>query len=149
MFKEQYSKFKGIIDYKTSNHSFIKMLYILKSLNVQNRYFFLYLSQPELQGVDPYSKNLTDEQKTKIGVECKINPWYIFREVIRIPASGVLEGIPFILNRANLALIWCFFNYIDVFLTIPRQRGKTTSTSAILDAILFILGKSLNISAFS
>ena len=60
LYNQDYSRFSGIIDYKTSNLSFLRMVKILKELNVKNRYFFLYLSQPELQGVDPYDPSLDE-----------------------------------------------------------------------------------------
>lgn len=149
LFESQYSSFKGIIDYKTTNLSFIKLFYILKKMNISNRYFFLYLRDSSLQGVDPFSNKLTQDEKIKIGLECKTNPWYFFREIIRIPVSGAQSGIQFILNRANLAALWCFFNYLDVMITIPRQRGKTVSITAVLSYIMFIYGNYINIAAFA
>ena len=148
LYRYQYNSFKGIFDYKTKNSSFIKMTAILKKMGIKNRYFFLYLSQPELQGIDPFSEKLSSLQKIKIGIECKTNPWYLFREVIRIPASGS-DGIRFILNRANLAALWCFFNYIDIFLTAPRQRGKTMSILSLLSVILLFIGKKIDIAGFT
>ncbi|NNV04690.1 hypothetical protein, partial [Brevibacillus sp. MCWH] len=56
---------------------------------------------------------------------------------MRIPDQGN-TGIPYILNRANLAMTFCLLNGIDSYLVIPRQKGKTQSTIAILDwAFLF------------
>ena len=149
LYNQDYSRFSGIIDYKTSNLSFLRMVKILKELNVKNRYFFLYLSQPELQGVDPYDPSLDDNTKYKIGYECCINPWYYFREVVRIPVQGSVHGIHFKLHRANLALLWCFFNDIQTFITIPRQNGKTMSTQALMSYVMFIRGRHLSLTMFT
>lgn len=43
----------------------------------------LTITQSELIGVDPYSPDLTDDQKIRIIHECKINPWYFLRVFIR------------------------------------------------------------------
>lgn len=136
---------KGILDYETKNDSFLKMAKILKELGVKNNEFFLYLSQPDLQGVDPFDPNLTREQQIKIGLECKINPWYYFREVIRIPISGSIQGSRFRLNRGNLSLLWLFFNSIDITLVMPRQTGKTIGTQSLMSYIEFIYARNYTI----
>ena len=81
---------------------------------------------------------LSDEQIVRIINECIINPWYFLREVARIPDQGNPKGVPYLLNRANLAATWCFINGIDNYLVIPRQIGKTESTVANINwAFLF------------
>lgn len=121
---------------------------MLKKMGVKNNSFMLVLTQPELQGIDPHSPNLTQEQKMRIAMECKINPWYAFREVIRIPTPGG-DPIPYVLNRANLATMWCFFNNIKTFLTMPRQIGKTIASLALTMYSLYFLGENINIGMFA
>jgi len=145
LFKKDLIYSKGIIDYNTSNRSFIKMAFVLKKLNIKNNDFFLYLRQPELSGIDPHSKNLDLDTKMKIGLECKINPWYYFREVIRIPGTGIVNGMPFKLDRANLSTLWVNFNHIDVILIAPRQLGKTIAATGLISYIMFIHGENLKI----
>lgn len=53
--------------------------------------------------------------------------------------QGNTLGVPYLLNRANLAATWCFINGIDNYQVIPRQIGKTESTIAIL-TWAFLLG---------
>lgn len=122
---------------KTKNISFLQTAKDLKELGIKNNMFFLKLYDPDLEHVDPHSPYLTEQQIIKIINECIINPWYFLRECVRIPDQGG-NGIPYQLNRANLAATFCFLNGIDHYLVIPRQKGKTQSTIAILDwAFLF------------
>lgn len=132
-------KRRFIIDVKTSNISFLQTASDLKKLGIKNNMFFLTLYDVSLQGVDPHSENLTDDQRIRIINECIINPWYFFREVCRIPDQGNVKGISFGLNRANLAMIWCALNNIDSYLTIPRQIGKTQSAIALVNWV-FLFG---------
>lgn len=122
---------------KTKNISFLQTAKDLKELGIKNNMFFLKLYDPDLEHVDPHSPFLTEQQIIKIINECIINPWYFLRECVRIPDQGG-NGIPYQLNRANLASTFCFLNGIDHYLVIPRQKGKTQSTIAILNwAFLF------------
>lgn len=43
---------------------------------------------PDLKGVDPHSPDLTPEQKLAIAQECKENPSYFVREVLRAPVQA-------------------------------------------------------------
>lgn len=129
---------KFIYDLNTPNISFIQTAVDLKKLGIKNNMFFLKLYDPSLKGVDPHSPFLSDDQIYRIINECMINPWYFLRECVRIPDQGNPAGISYQLNRANLALTWCFIHGIDSYLVIPRQIGKTQSAIAIIDwAFLF------------
>lgn len=124
------------VDFDTSNVSFLKMAAILDAAGVNNNLFFLRLNNKKLRGVDPYDKNLTDEQRFMIFRECAENRWYFFREVFRVTEAGasteVGGGTPFILNRGNLAYLWAMELNISAYLIMPRQTGKTWA--AIADA---------------
>lgn len=138
----------AIIDITTSNKSFIRMSILLSRMGVRNNKFFLALLDPSLQGVNPFDPKLTEEQKFRIGLESKRNPWYFIRECARVPSQGS-DSAPFELNRANLAFMWCFLNSIDSFLTIPRQVGKTVTSLCILTWLMYIAGKNVNIGLFA
>lgn len=121
----------------TRNISFLQTAKDLKTLGIKNNMFFLKLYDQSLKHVNPYAPCLPQETIIAIINECIINPWYYLREISRIPEQGG-PGIPYQLNRANLAASWCFINGIDHYLVIPRQIGKTQSTIAILNwAFLF------------
>lgn len=124
---------KYLLDTETRNLSFIQTAVDLKRLGIKNNMFFLALYDPSLRNVDPYDPRLTTDEMIRVINECVINPWYFLREVARIPDQGNPKGIPYQLNRANLAGTWCFLHGIDNYEVIPRQIGKTQSTIAILD----------------
>lgn len=148
LYKNDIQNEGAIIDYETKNDTFIRMAIILKRMGIKNNTFFLSLLQPELQGVNPFDKNLSTDKIGKILVECKLNPWYFFREVIRIPAAGD-EPIPFQLHRANLAAIWTYLNDVDFGLIQPRQTGKTYVTQSIITYVMFILADNIDIGMFT
>jgi len=76
LFKQDYLKFgTAIIDLETSNKSFLRLAELYRSMGVENNAFILALLQPALQGIDPHSHDLTEEQKVMISMECKYNPW--------------------------------------------------------------------------
>jgi hypothetical protein len=126
-----------IYDIKTRNLSFLQVAVDLKRLGIKNNMFFLRLYDETLQGVDPFSPYLTEDQMVRIINECMVNPWYFLRECVRIPDQGG-NGIPYQLHRANLAQTFCFLLGIDHYVVIPRQKGKTQSAIAIIDwAFLF------------
>lgn len=145
LFSEDFAKYPGsIVDTHTNNMSFIRMAMILNKMNVQNRFFHLALTQPELQGLDPHNlKDNSVEIKQRIAYECKINPWYFIREVVRITEQGS-GGSPYILNRSNLAQAWTFFNSIDAFQCMPRQIGKTIGTMVLSCWFLYIAAYNCN-----
>lgn len=135
----------AIIHTTTKNPSWIKMHYLLKKLGIQNNKFFLSLYNQELLYIDPHSDDLTQKEITLIAHECIVNPWYYFREIIRIPQQGG-QPIYFRLDRATLALLWVVLNDIDAFITVPRQICKTMTSLAIVSYFFYIKGFNINIS---
>ena len=117
----------------TRNISFLQTSKDLADLGIKNNMFFLILYDPSLMNVDPHDPNLTHEQKFAVLNECMRNPWYYLRECCRIGDDGDSTGKPYILNRGNLASTFCFLNHIDHYLVLPRQKGKTQSTVAIIN----------------
>ncbi|MGL5261787.1 MAG: hypothetical protein ACRC9P_05320, partial [Bacteroides sp.] len=97
------------------------------------------LHHPELKNVNPHNlKDSSKELRMLVMKECYENPWYYFREVIRVPASG--GAIPFNLHRANLAMYWNYFQNITTLTTIPRQQGKTAGSTSLQSYYLYIYG---------
>ena len=134
LFREDWQYYKNAIpDYKTTNKSAIVLAQKLKMMGVENNIFFLALHNPELQGLDPFSPNLSIEQMAAIGIEIKNNPWYFFREIAKAPAQAGNENSPIELNRANVALWWSFINHITFLLVQPRQTGKSFSTDLLME----------------
>jgi hypothetical protein len=141
LFREDWNKYpNAIIDYNTSNKTFLRIAGIYKSMGIQNNAFMLSLLNPSLSGVDPFSTDLTPEQMLYIAAESKANPWYFIREIARIPISGAADPIKYKANRANIALTWLFYNHITQLLMQPRQTGKSVSTDVIMNYIRCISG---------
>jgi hypothetical protein len=139
LFQQDWLRFPGaIIDYHTKNASWLRQAEVYNKMGVQNSAFLLALLQPELQGIDPQSAHLDTETKVKIGLECRFNPWYVFREVIRVPPQGGSKPRQLEANRGNIALWWAFFNSIDSGLVQPRQTGKSLSTDSLMIDLTFI-----------
>lgn len=109
----------------TTNKSFLEVHKFLEDAGIQNNKFFLALLDPDLARIDPHDPMLSAQYKTKVLRECLYNPWYFFREVVRIPDSGKATGVKFILTRGNLALLFCQMMNMNIFLEQPRQTGKT------------------------
>jgi hypothetical protein len=133
LFPSDWAKYpNAIIDTQTANKSAVNLALKYRKMGIENHAFFLALHDASLQGVDPYSKDLTVHQMVAIGVECKKNPWYFFREVARAPAIAGTNASMVEFNRANISLWWCFFNHITYILIQPRQTGKSFCTDLLM-----------------
>lgn len=148
LFDEDFKKQGAIVHYNTNNSSFIKMSIVLKRMGVKNTKFMLALFNEKLLNINPFSSKLTMEEKLMISMECKTNPWYFFREVCRVPMQGSPKPSMYILNRANLAQMWCLLNSVDHYVTLPRQIGKTVGALSLTEMYLYILGYNINIGMF-
>ena len=134
MFIDDWKKYpEAFIDYSTSNTSAINLAAKLRMMGVKNHAFFLALHNKELQGIDPFSRSLTQKQMTDIGIEIKNNAWYFFREIAKAPALSGIGSNPIEFNRANIALWWSFFCHIYFILVQPRQTGKSFSTDLLME----------------
>ena len=129
---------RAIVDYQTKNTSFKRISALLKEIGVANNAFMLALMQPELQGVDPHDPNLDADTKFKITQECTWNPWYYFREIIAFRPPAGTVSIPFHATRANISMLWCFFNHMDYLLIQPRQTHKSGSSDCLVLGLLHI-----------
>lgn len=128
----------AIADFQTTNKSFLRLAQLYDDMGVRNNVFHLSLLNPELQGVDPFSDHLTMQQKMAIGFECAQNPWYFFREVVRVPPQAGPNPVRLEGNRGNIGLFWAFFNHIDVALIQPRQTGKSVSTDCLMTNLTYM-----------
>ena len=113
-----------IYEITTNNRSFLVVSQQLKEHGVKNNKFMLALYDEKLVGVDPYSPDLTEEQKIRIYREIRLNKWYYLREVIRIPVTGT-DGIKYELNIGNCAQSYAYWRNLNFITILPRQQGKT------------------------
>lgn len=125
------------IHMSTKNKSFVNLAALYRKMGVKNFYFLLAIKNAAISHLDPHDPHLTEDEKTAISVECKLNVWYYLREVCRIPPTTGNTPVPFRANRGNAALIWCFLCNVDVALIQPRQTGKSVSTDALMTWLLF------------
>lgn len=126
-------------DFETTNRSFVDTARLFKKMGVSNHTFLLALVNPLLKGVDPHDPNLSLELQGMIAEECKINPWYFFREIARAPSQSGQRAVPFQANRANISLFWCFFNHIFYILIQPRQTGKSFSVDTLVTLLMRVI----------
>jgi hypothetical protein len=145
LFEEDWGKYPGaIVQESTKNDSFIRLAALYKSMGVRNHAFILSLLNPALENVDPHSENLTVEQMLAIGIECRMNPWYYLREVLKVAPLAGSAKFNVRANRGLITTYWLYFNHIQQILIQPRQTGKTFTLSSLLLLILNIVGQNTN-----
>ena len=150
LFLKDWKKYPtAIIDYNTTNKSFLRYAGLLKAMGVKNHAFPLALINPNLAGVNPHDPTISLEEMTAVVAEAKENPWYIFREIIKIPASSGTQPVPLEANRGNISLFWLFFNHITGLLIQPRQTGKSVSVDSLMISLINILCVKTNVHLFT
>lgn len=119
----------AIVDMNTNNPTFLKIAAVYKAMGIKHWYFPLTLLQPQLAGINVYSKDLTLEQKAAIIYECDNNPWFYLREVALDPGGGnTLDEQRFRAHRGNIAAMWLLISSIDYIQIQVRQTGKSFGT---------------------
>lgn len=84
------------------------------------------LINTELKDIDPYSKDLTDEQKADIIKECKSNIIYFLTKIARIPHYND-DSVPFEFNVLTFLSSIVYENYTNtMYIRGQRQSGQTT-----------------------
>lgn len=124
-FLKDFYRYKAAPDLKTTNSSFIRTAEVFRQQGIKNYYFLLQLNNRMLQGVDPYSEDLTNEQKLMIAEECRTNFWYFLREVCRLKPEQAFKA-----NRGNISFIWNYLNHVTTYMIMPRQQGKMQRNSS-------------------
>ena len=90
--------------YESKNESALVLAKKLQLMGIKNHLFFLALLDPALANVDPHADDLDEETMYRIGIECRRNPWYYFREVARAPALAGTQSERVQFNRSNVCL---------------------------------------------
>lgn len=133
LFMEDWLKFPGAApDYTTKNKTFLEYAKLLNTMGVRNSLWPLALIDQNLKGIDPHDPKLSLELIGRIAIECKLNPWYYFREVSKAPARAGGDPMDFKANRGNMAMLWLFFNHITLILVQIRQTGKSFSVDSLM-----------------
>lgn len=136
----------AIPDWTTTNKTFRRYVAVLQLMGIKNHHWPLALMNPDLQGVDPFSPDLTQTQMSAIKLEAEFNPWYYFRECLRIPPASGDIAIPLRANRANMSMLWSYMSHVDYLLIQPRQTGKSISSYALYSWLLYMRYRNARIS---
>lgn len=123
-------------NFETKNKSWVDLAALYKAMGVRNHTFLLALHDQSLKHVDPFDySRLTPELVVRITTECRNNPWYYFREIVKVPGGSGDDAVSLEANRGNIALFWYFFNHVTIYAIQIRQTGKSIN-SDILDSYL-------------
>lgn len=126
LFENDWKKYpNAVVHWETRNRSFVEYCQLLKIMGIKNNLFPLALYNRALVNVDPHDPDLPLSTQLLIKIECKLNPWYFFRECLRAPPRASMFGDPVLANRGNIAYWWLFFLNIMMFLIMVRQSGKS------------------------
>lgn len=137
-----------MIQYNTKNKSFLKLHYILKNMNIQNNTFFLQLYDETLLNIDPLDEDsLTDEQKLRVHIEISKNPWYYFREIVKIPMTDT--KLDFELHRGTLAILWALLNDLKAYVILPRQCYKSYTVCVFYSWLIYWGAKNFSSAFFA
>ena len=119
------------------------MHYILKEMGIKNNMFFLQLYDESLADIDPLDEDsLTPVQKTKVHIEISKNPWYYYREIVKIPMTDIKSD--FELTRGTLAILWSLHNNLKAFIVLPRQCYKSYTISVFYSWLIYWGAKNFN-----
>ena len=133
-------------DFGTKNKSFLQTAFELKELGIRNYYFMLEIKDPRVSDIDPFKKNITQQEVMALMQELKSNIWYYSRAVARIRSDAGI--VNFALHRGLAAAIWCFNKRFDSCLNEPRQTWKTSGTIATICGWAFQLSQNLKMHFF-
>lgn len=139
----------AIPHFSTTNKSWVEFAVLLKKMGVKNHLFHLALLNPELENVDPFDPNLDFETKNLIRMEAQFNPWYFFREIVRVPPQAGPNPVPLRANRGNISMYWCFFNHIDYALVQIRQTGKSISADCLFTGLMYVFSSNTTMGLFT
>ena len=135
---QKYSKEHGkemYYDYNTKNKSFFNMYVLLKKLGIKNNKEHLLIFHPELIGVDPFNEMQSNKVKELICEELRINPWYFFREIVKITIDQNTSDM-FDLTIGNFTAIYLMMRNQNFYIEAPRQIGKTFVITTMLAYIM-------------
>lgn len=139
LFLKDWSKYPGAIaQTDTNNSSWLELAKFYNYIGIKNHMFLLSLIDKSLANIDPFDPNISEENQLRVALECKLNPWYYFREIAKVPAGSGEDAVRLRANRGNVALYWCFLNHVMTFLIQIRQTGKSVSVDELATYLLNI-----------
>ena len=160
------------IDKNTRNYSFIEMHHYLQDNGCENNDFMLRTYDKDLLDFNMYQffSGVSKDKRTilndKILTECKKNIWFFLREILkfdivqdnisypRYESFPLYMGVPFILTKENMALIYLFDNgvsFTDTYIydigsddSKAEEHRHVNSIKTTLDALMYYKAIVLN-----
>lgn len=118
----------------TRNQSWLEQSYKFRDMGVRHWYFPLALYNPLLSGINIFDPDIDEDTMGAVLMECEHNPWFVMREVMRVPAkSGGGHG-PLGANRGNIAMFWSCLNSFVTYVQQIRQTGKSLNARMLVVA---------------
>ena len=124
------SEKRPVVHVETNNKTFLRTFSELEALGMKGVTFFLALYDEGLKGVNPVDPKLPKSLRARVLKEIVKNPWYYYREVLRVPVSGGLTR--FRLHLGNLAMLYLAHMNVNTYTVIARQNYKTYSMAAYM-----------------
>ncbi len=113
---------------ESHNPSFTITAKELKNLGIKNYYFMLEIKNPRVADIDPFKKNITEQEVRALMTEYKQNMWWFIRTAVRLNTQkGFTE---YTMHRGLLSVCWNFSRHQDCCICEPRQTYKTTEIIA-------------------
>ena len=121
-----------MVNFRTTNESFLRVSEQLKSKGIKNYDFMLRLDDYTLLKVDPNDPNLDILTRKKIQTECMNNIWYYFRECLQITVpDGKKEK--FQLSKLTAAMIYLVEKSRHMYIVAHRVSFKTHTAYYLTD----------------
>ena len=118
----------------TTNESWLAQSYKFRDMGIKHWYFPLTLYNAALSGVNVHDPNLTEDQMGLILLEAEHNPWFVMREIMRVPAKAGGGNGPLSANRGNIAMFWSALNSFVTYVQQIRQTGKSLNARMLVVA---------------
>lgn len=118
------------VQFNSGNEYAINFAKVLFNLKVKRWWLPLLLTNPALDNVDPFSPDLTQEQKEAIIQESTTNLIYYCREVVRIPTPAGPTKMKF--HIGSFTSMYLTANDITYYLEQPRQTYKSGTDNALV-----------------
>lgn len=117
-------------------------------MGIRNNTFFLQLYDESLFGINPLDEDsLTQEQKLRVHIEISKNPWYFFREIVKLPMTDV--KLDFELHRGTLAIMWSLINDLKAYVVLPRQCYKSYTVCVFYTWLIYWGSKNFSSTFFA
>lgn len=135
------------VQFQSTNPHAINFAKVLFNLGVHRWWLPLLLNDTSLDGVDPHSKNLTQDQMDRIQLETCSNIFYYCREVARVSTPAGPTKMRF--HIGSFTSMYLTANDITYYLEQPRQTYKSGTDNAIVGWCWNFASRNANMALFA